>query len=80
MLLIVLVVSPVTAPFAALDLAALVSDDGHTGADSKTLKETTTVAAFVGASALLEDGTPVLAPASTRVARLCQSAPAILRL
>ena len=44
-LLITLTVSPVTAPFAACDLCAIIGD-GHTTTDSKILKESTTVAAF----------------------------------
>jgi hypothetical protein len=79
-LLIVLTASPVTAPFAACDLAALVSDGGHTAADSKSMKETTTVAEFVGASVWLEDGTVVFAFAKSTIAHSCQPAPAILRL
>jgi hypothetical protein len=79
-LLIVLTVSPVTAPFAACDLAALASEEGHTTGDSKVLKETTTVAAFVDASIRLEDGTVVVASASAGVAHSCQAAPPILRL
>jgi hypothetical protein len=79
-LLIALAVSPVTAPFAAFDLAALVSDGGHTVADSKILNETTTVAAFVCASTLLDDGNVVFASASATVVHSCQAAPPILRL
>jgi hypothetical protein len=79
-LLIALTVSPVTAPFAACDLATLVSDGAHTDADSKLLNQTTTVAAFVDASALLEHGTDVFASARASVAHSCQAAPAILRL
>src|SRR4051812_22393334 len=54
-LLVVLAVSPVTAPFASCDPSALAGEDGHTTADSKILKETTTVAAFVDAAILLPD-------------------------
>jgi hypothetical protein len=79
-LLVVLTVSPVTAPFAACDLTALASEEGHATADSKILKETTTVAAFVDASIRLDDGTVVFVSSSARVARPCQAAPAILRL
>jgi len=79
-LLVVLAVSPVTAPFASCNLTALASEDGQTAADSKILKETTTVAAFVDASSLLQDGTAVFAFASAAVAPRCQAAPPILRL
>src|SRR5207249_4352156 len=79
-LLIVLAVSPVTAPFVAFDLTALASEDGHTTADSKILKETTTVAAFIDASMPLEDGIIVFASASAGVAHSCLAAPPILRL
>jgi len=79
-LLVVLAVSPVTAPFAACDLVALVSDNGHTDTASKILKEPTTVATFVDTSSGLEDGTVVQASTTVRVARPCQTAPAILRL
>jgi hypothetical protein len=79
-LLVVLAVSPVTAPFASCDLTALATEEGQTTADSKILKETTTVAAFVDASILLEDGPAVDASAGARVARPCQAAPPILRL
>ena len=80
MLLVVLTVSPVTAPFASCDLAALASEEGQTTADSKILKETATVAAFVDASILLQDGAAVFAFASAVVAPSCQAAPPILRL
>jgi hypothetical protein len=79
-LLVVLTVSPVTAPFAACDLTALASEDGQTTADSKILKEITTVAAFFHASILLQNDTAVVAPAGARVALTCQAAPPILRL
>jgi hypothetical protein len=79
-LLIVLAVSPVTAPFASCDLAALVTDTGHTDTDSKNLKETTTVATCVDASVRLENGPVVFAVAKFIVAHSCQAAPAILRL
>jgi hypothetical protein len=79
-LLVLLTLSPVTAPFAACDLTALASEDGHTAADSKILKETTTVAAFVDAPNQLEDGSVVFASATSLVAGPCQVAPAILRL
>ena len=80
MLLVVLTVSPVTAPFAACDLTALASEEGQTSADSKILKEATTIAAFVDASILLQDGTAVFAFASAVMAPPCQAAPPILRL
>jgi len=79
-LLVVLAVSPVTAPFAACDLVALVSDHGHTDTDSKILKETTTVAALIEAPILLQDATAVFAFASPVVPPPCQAAPPILRL
>jgi hypothetical protein len=79
-LLIALTVSPVTAPFAACDFAALVSDGAHTDADSKLLNDTTTVAAFVDGLPLLDQGTVLFASANASVAHSCQAAPAILRL
>jgi hypothetical protein len=79
-LLVVLTLSPVTAPFAACDLTALAGEDGHTAADSKILKESTTVVAFVDSPIQLEDGSVVFASALSIVVRSCQAAPAILRL
>lgn len=80
-LLIALVVSPVTAPFAACDLAALVSNDAHTDADSKLLNETTTtVAAFVDTFTLIDHSAVAFASTSARVAHSCQAAPSVLRL
>lgn len=78
--LIVLAVSPVTAPFASSELAALVTDTGHMDTDSKNLKETTTAATFVDASVRLEHGPVVFAVAKFIVAHSCQAAPSILRL
>jgi hypothetical protein len=79
-LLVVLTVSPVTAPFAAFDLTALASEDGHTTADSKILKETTTVAALIDASIPLQVVIVVFASASAGVVHSCLAAPPILRL
>jgi hypothetical protein len=78
-LLIALTVSPVTAPFAACDLSAIVGD-GHTTTDSKILKESTTVAAFAESSLAFEHAVMMAAVVVASVRNTRQNAPPILRL
>jgi hypothetical protein len=79
-MLIALVVSPVTAPFAVCDLSAIVAEDGHSTTDAKLLKDCTSLVTLVESPIGFGGSTLLFAVVAARVAHGRQIAPPILRL
>jgi hypothetical protein len=78
--LIALAVSPVTAPFAACDLAAMVTEDGGTHCESKDLKDSPTLPTLGEFLLVLEYGDVTSASGPLGLTSPRSTAPLILRL
>jgi hypothetical protein len=79
-LLIALAVSPVTAPFAAYDVTAMITEDGGLHCDAKDLKESTTLPMLDAATPRLELGAVICACDALSLTPTRSTAPPILRL